>query len=122
MLSNVGRRWAEFVRTNTVLHIYVQTRNQINECSNDVFISRPRAQSNRFGLLRGLFRLLRGGAGTVRDVLMASQGDVHGEEGGSLGKDPEPIIIGVLGRAFVPLLSGRNEAAAFNGRTAWDGG
>ena len=108
--------------TNTVLHIYVQTRNQINECSNDVSSSRPRAQSNRFGLFWKFLRLLQSGAGTVRDVLMACQGDVHGEEGGSLGKDPEPIIEGVLGCAFVPFLTGRNEAAAFDGRAAWDGG
>ena len=49
-------------------------------------------------------------------------GEHLGEEGGSLGKDPEPIVEGVLGCAFVPFLTWRNEAAALNGGAAWDRG
>ena len=67
------------------------------------------------GLL-GFFRLLLGGACTVRDLRTASQRDAHGKVGGSFGKDPESIIVGVLGCAFVPLLAGRNEAAALKRR------
>ena len=54
------------------------------------------------GLL-GFFRLLLGGACTVRDLRTASQRDAHREVGGSFGKDPESKIIGVLGCAFVSI-------------------
>ena len=74
------------------------------------------------GLLGDFFRLLLGGACTVRDLCTASQGDAHGEVGGSFGKDPEPIIIGVLGCAFVPLLPRRNEVAALKWSATWDRG
>ena len=53
---------------------------------------------------------------------MACQGDVHREEGGSFGKNPEPVVEGVLGCAFVPFLTRRNEAAAFYGGAARDRG
>ena len=70
----------------------------------------------------GFFRLLLGGACTIGNLRTASQGDAHGEVGGSFGKDPESIVVGVFGGAFVPLLAGRNEVAALERRAAWDRG